>query len=121
MMDTKEKYYLARNYTDTAKGIAWDTCHKVYILMDDEQVELMRSYGYGKDDPKDLITSDQLNPSELATVAMTWYNKACGLRFIQAVYSDERGFVDVIGQFEDIDDDDDYTDDDDDDYNEDWR
>ncbi len=122
MIDTKEKYYLARNFTDTAKAIAWDTCHKIYILMDDEQVELMRSYGYGDENaPDSLITSDQLSPAEMATVAMSWYEQACGLGFIQAVYSDDKGFVDVISQFEDNDDDDDYTDDDDDDYNEDWR
>jgi len=29
-----------------AKAIAWDTCHKIYVLMDDEQVELMRGYEY---------------------------------------------------------------------------
>ena len=27
------------------KGIAWDNCHKIYILMDCEQVDLMRGYG----------------------------------------------------------------------------
>ena len=29
-----------------AKAIAWDTCHKIYVLMDDEQVALMRQYEY---------------------------------------------------------------------------
>jgi hypothetical protein len=36
----------------------------------------------------------------MATVLMSWYKQSCGLKFINAVYSDERGFVDVIAQFE---------------------
>ena len=38
-----------------AKAIAFDTCHKIYLLMDDEQVETMRGYGY---DP--LITNEEM-------------------------------------------------------------
>ena len=29
------------------EGVAFDGCHKVFILMDKEQVEKMRGYGYG--------------------------------------------------------------------------
>ena len=105
MLDIKETYWKVREYTDTAKGIAWDTCHKIYVLMDDEQVALMREYGYGNEnDPESLITSDQLDPAEMATVASTWFDKSCGLRFIQAVRSNptdpNEGFVDIIRQFE---------------------
>lgn len=95
VLDTVQSYYDVREYTANAKGIAFDTCHKIYVLMDDEQVELMRGYGY---DP--LITSDQLDPSEMATVVMTWFKDACSLKFIQAVYSDDREFIDIISQFE---------------------
>lgn len=108
MIDTTTSYELVKQYTDNAKAIAWDTCHKIYVLMDDQQVELMRSYGYGdQNDPDSLITSDKLNPAEMATVATLWYEKACGLKFINAVYSDDRGFVDLIQQFENNDGDDD--------------
>ena len=66
----------------------------------------MREYGY---DP--LITADQLDPAEMATVAVTWYKNSCGLRFISAVYSDKSigqdGFVDVVAQFEGNEDDED--------------
>jgi hypothetical protein len=95
MLDVEQAYWDVREYTNEARGIAYDTCHKIYILMDDEQVEQMREYGY---DP--LITADQMDPAEMATVLMTWYKQSCGLKFINAVYSDERGFVDVIAQFE---------------------
>jgi hypothetical protein len=100
MLDTVQAYYDVKDYTRDAKGITWDTCHKIYIMMDDEQVALMRSYGYGEDDPNAFATSDQLDPAEMATVLMAWYKQSCGLKFINAVYSDERGFVDVIAQFE---------------------
>lgn len=101
MIDTETVYQAVREFTDEAKAIAWDTCHKIYILMDDKQVELMRSYGYGNEnDPDSLITSDKLDPKEMATVAMLWYKKACGLKFIEAVYSDNRGFISIVEQFE---------------------
>jgi hypothetical protein len=106
MVDVEQAYWDVREYTNEAKGIAYDTCHKIYILMDEEQVALMREYGY---DP--LITADQLDPAEMATVAVTWYKNSCGLRFISAVYSDKSigqdGFVDVVAQFEGNEDDED--------------
>jgi hypothetical protein len=106
MLDTEQAYWDVREYTNEAKGIAYDTCHKIYILMDEEQVALMREYGY---DP--LITADQLDPAEMATVAMKWFLDSCGLKFISAVYSDKSigqdGFVDVVAQFEGNEDDED--------------
>jgi hypothetical protein len=92
-------------YTATAKAIAYDTCHKIYVLMDDEQVELMRSYGYGNEnDPDCLITSDQMTPSQMSDRVALWFEGSCGLRFINAVHSDKsvgyEGFVDIVSQFE---------------------
>jgi hypothetical protein len=112
MLDTFQAYYDVREYTDEAKAIAWDTCHKIYVLMDDYQVQLMREYGYGdSNDPNSLITSDQLDPAEMATVVMTWFKSACSLKFINAVYTDKSigtdGFVNIIAQFEGNEDEDD--------------
>jgi hypothetical protein len=116
MLATDEIYWKVREFTDDAKGIAFDTCHKIYVMMDDEQVALQRSYGYGEDDPNALATSDQLSPEEMATVLTTWYEKSCGLKFISAIYSDSTighdGFIDIISQFEGMEDE--YEDDDDD-------
>jgi hypothetical protein len=104
MLDTVDTYWKVREYTDEAKGIAFDTCHKIYVLMDDEQVALMRSYGYGEDDPNAIATSDQLDPAEMATVVTTWFERSCGLKFITAVSSDksfgEDGWLNIISQFE---------------------
>jgi hypothetical protein len=65
---------------DDAKGIAFDTCHKIYVLMDTEQVEQMREYEY------ELIhTSEEMTPSQMLATLKEWFEKSCPLRFIQSV------------------------------------
>ena len=85
---------------NNARGIAWDTCHKIYILMDDEQVELMRGYKY-----EPLITTDQMSADEMFEMVENWYDNSCSLRFIQAVSTNHidpnAGFEHLIDQFED--------------------
>ena len=82
-----------------AKGIAWDTCHKIYILMDSEQVDLMRGYGY---DP--LITADQMSADEMFDLVQEWYEDSCSLRFIDAVSTNHinpnTGFETLVSQFD---------------------
>lgn len=82
-----------------AKGIAWDTCHKIYVLMDNEQMAAMKSYGY---DP--LISSDELTPDEMYDKLETWWKESCGLKFIEAVSTASDGtdfFNTLIEQGED--------------------
>ena len=105
MLDTMEISYRLDEYTDKAKGIAFDTCHKIYVLMDDEQVALQRSYGYGdENDPDSLITSEQMTGDEMKRRVMEWYEGSCGLKFISAVSSDKNfgddGWIHIISQFE---------------------
>jgi hypothetical protein len=84
----------------SAKGIAWDTCHKIYILMDNEQVELMRGYKY-----EPLITTDQMSSDEMFELVEDWYDSSCSLRFIEAVSTNHinpnAGFETLSPQFED--------------------
>ena len=80
-----------------AKGIAFDTCHKIYVLMDTEQVALMREYEY------DLIhTSEEMNPSQMLETLKEWYEKSCFLKFIEAVETNHddpnAGFTTLIEQ-----------------------
>ena len=105
-------------YTNEAKGIAWDTCHKIYILMDDEQVALQRSYGYGDDpDPDSLITSEQMTGDEMKKEVMEWFESSCSLRFISAVSSNPKfgdgGWIHIVGQFEGVEDEEEDDEDDD--------
>lgn len=80
-----------------AKGIAFDTCHKIYVLMDDEQMAQMKEYGY---DP--LISADDTTPDEMLSTLMEWYENSCMLRFISAVHTNREdpnaGFADLIPQ-----------------------
>jgi len=97
---------LVEERVSEAKAIAWDTCHKIYLLMDDEQVELMRGYGY-----EPLITADEMTPAEMLETLKDWYEGSCFLRFIDAVSTNHEdpnaGFETLIGQFDGVDEDED--------------
>ena len=88
---------LVKEKVSEAKAIAFDTCHKIYLLMDNEQVELMRGYGY---DP--LITKEDATPDVMLATLQEWYEDSCGLRFIEAVSTNHEnpnaGFETLIGQ-----------------------
>ena len=88
---------------ELAKGIAFDTCHKIYVLMDDDQMALMKGYGY---DP--LIAADTTTPEQMLTTIRKWYETSCGLRFVSGVRSVDgdpnEGFIDLIPQGLDDDD-----------------
>jgi len=92
-------YDLINDRVRSAKAIAWDNCHKIYILMDNEQVELMRSYGY-----EPLITDDQMSSDEMFNTVMEWYEDSCSLRFIDAVSTNHinpnAGFETLVSQFD---------------------
>lgn len=86
---------------ESAKGIAFEGCHKIYVLMDDKQMELMKSYGYGEEGTF-LMSSDGKTATELLWVLKAWYAQSCALKFIEAVETDEEnpnaGFTGLIPQ-----------------------
>jgi len=88
---------------EDAKAIAFDTCHKIYVLMDDAQVAKMREYEY---DP--LYTKDEMSAGEMYETIKHWYAESCGLRFVEAVSTVEGdpnlGFETLIAQGESEDD-----------------
>lgn len=95
------------DYLAEAKGIAWDNCHKIYILMSDQEMQRMKEYEY---DP--LISSDEMSPQEMLATVLGWYNGSCSLRFISVVDTYENGdsnfLEDVVPQsFEDEEEDED--------------
>jgi hypothetical protein len=110
-----------------AKAIAFDGCHKIYVLMDDAQVDKMRSYGYGDDDGSFLVTADEVRKVEMLDILKDWYAGSCSLKFINSVATmpegtdPNEGYVDLIAQGadweedeEDYDDPDHYDDEDED-------
>jgi hypothetical protein len=82
---------------EDAKGIAFDTCHKIYVLMDTEQVEQMREYEYDL-----IITSEEQTPSQMLDTLREWFDKSCPLKFIEAVETNTEdpnaGFTTLIEQ-----------------------
>ena len=85
-----------------AKGIAFDTCHKIYVLMDDEQMAKMKSYGYGEDDPSALVYASQMSAEDMFATVKRWYEDSCMLKFVQAVSTvagdPNEGFESLIEQ-----------------------
>lgn len=73
----------------SAKAMHFNGCHKIYLSMDDTEVEQMRRYGY-----------DVVEPN-LETLR-GWFEESCSLRFINAVHTNEddpnAGFVQLIPQ-----------------------
>ena len=89
-----------KNALKDAKGIAWDTCHKIYVLMDDAQMAKMAEYGY---DP--MFSSTELSTEEMFNTVQDWYANSCSLRFIDAVSTvagdPNDGFETIVGQMDD--------------------
>jgi hypothetical protein len=71
---------LVQDRIEDAKGIAFDTCHKIYVLMDDAQMAQMKEYEY---DP--LISKSEMSASEMLETVKHWYAESCGLKFVEAV------------------------------------
>ena len=96
MAITTQQRATLREYLSTAKAITWDTCHKIYVLMDDKQVELMRSYGYDE-----IITSEQQTPKKMSATISKWFADSCELRFVYAVETKPEanaGFYTIVAQ-----------------------
>lgn len=111
-----------------AKGIAFDGCHKIYVLMDKEQVEKMTGYGYGVDEGSYLLTADKMSKAEMLDTLENWFAESCSLRFIHGVSSvpegtdPNEGFTSLIEQGADWrdDEDEDYDDEEEDEDDEDY-
>jgi len=82
---------------EDAKGISFDGCHKIYVLMDDKQVEQSSEWGYGEDGS--FLVTD-LTPAEMLVVVKGWYEGSCALKFVQSVATDEedpnKGYDSII-------------------------
>jgi len=87
-----EQRTLLRKRVNECKAIAWDTCHKIYVLMDDSEVQKMREYGYTS-----LIEVKDSEPRFMYSLALKWYKESCGLKFISAVSSRDR-FETIVPQ-----------------------
>lgn len=95
---------------ETARLIAWDTCHKIYLAMDKEQEDwFVENYS------PDIFRG---TPDEMLATLRTWYEQSCPLKFINAVETNHdnpnEGFISLIPQFAEDEDDEEWEDEDDD-------
>jgi hypothetical protein len=88
-------FTLVEESLQTAKGIAYDTCHKIYILMDDNQLSLMHQYEYPQ-------VISQAKPEDMLEKIKTWYAGSCSLKFVESVTTVDdnpnEGFISLIPQ-----------------------
>ena len=78
---------------ERASTVAWDGCHKIYLNMDIEQTGKMVEYGYGN-----MVGGTTESKRD---AVFRWYEDSCGLRFIDAVFTNSDGtdeFLVVVGQ-----------------------
>lgn len=86
MADWYDAWGKVEDAIDRCAGIAWDTCHKIYILMDEKQMAQMREYEY---DP--LISAEEMSRYEMAATVQRWFDESCSLRFVDAVKTKNDG------------------------------
>jgi hypothetical protein len=91
------KWQEVKDKIDVAVSIAWDGCHKIYVLMDEKQHEQMEEYGY---DP--LIRIESIGTINAYETVKQWYDNSCMLKFVNAVKTVEGdpndGYIALIPQ-----------------------
>jgi len=92
---------VVENTVAASEGIAFDGCHKIYVLMDNEQMHQMAGYGYGEDGSS-LVYSSQMSADEMFATVKGWYEDSCALKFVQSVTTvldnPNEGFENLIEQ-----------------------
>jgi hypothetical protein len=101
-MNLDEGWDAVREYLRDAVAIAYDGCHKIYLAMDEAEADWFRTY-YRSDDDNDPARFAQVaDADEAYEMVSEWWDGACSLRFVSAVWHDEEdpnaGFVRVIDQ-----------------------
>ena len=105
MSSYNQKFKLVREAVKTAKLIAYDGCHKIYVAMDEASARELEGNGYTTHRSDYFLTK---YPPVLMRAAMLnrvklWYRTSCGLRFVQSMSNSmdpNQEFKDLIPQFE---------------------
>ena len=87
--------YLDPYVVDGCEGIAWDRCHKIYIMRD--RVALERIIEWGS---YTVVDADDANGEVMYNTLVKWWQESCELRFIQAMEADDYGKMTFDTQIE---------------------
>lgn len=93
-----EGWDAVEEYLKAAVLIAFDECHKIYLAMDKTEAQFFR------ENYQPRVVEGQ-TPSEMLKTIQGWWDISCPLKFVQAVWHNEKdpnaGFVSLISQFRD--------------------
>lgn len=67
------KFKLVREAVKTAKLVAFDGCHKIYVAMDEESAKELEGGGY------------TTHRTAMLNTVKRWYRESCPLRFVQSM------------------------------------
>lgn len=105
----KEAFKIIKEFVEEErpKAVAWDGCHKVYLLMDEAGVKWMKKNGFGQSDGDSVLWRVRSNTgiTRIVDEASSMYAASCALSFVSAIYNDGEGnndYVDVIDQEEEL-------------------
>ena len=85
---TEEQIQKLRETVANADSIAWDTCHKIYVAMDERTTDSFEEMGYD---------GMRGTPEEMLNTVLAWYRHSCGLRFVSSV-SNVDEFATLVAQ-----------------------
>lgn len=93
-----------RTALEDAKALAWDGCHKIYVILDDGALAQMTEYGYGDDDSYLVKVGKSAASRRHALQTLhRWWSWSCSMRFITTVHDSptdpNKGYLSVIDQF----------------------
>ena len=107
-MTTMTEYWQnVEDAMDEARLVAWDTCHKIYLALDDTEAAWFRA---------EYPTVVEDTPEVMLETVRRWYEESCFLRFVNGVRHDavdpNAGYVTLIPQGAEEDDESDEEDED---------
>lgn len=79
MIPMTQRWADVRRALDDTLAVTWDGCHKIYLILDRQQIREFDSYGY------EMTHND--NPDDTLALLKEWYDASCFLRFVESVYT----------------------------------
>lgn len=81
MPTTYDRWSDVRDALDEAEAVCFDGCHKIYVLLDQQQVDEFTSFGY------EPVPVEPDNRDEVLELLKRWYDQSCFLKFVNSVRS----------------------------------